>query len=160
MANQNIEMKHLNGSGTYDTLYPKTLSTNTIISDTIATEMGLESGATVDEALSTLQEKVVKIYKGSYIGNGQGGQEHPNQLSFDFTPKILLISDGGTGKYGVSPYVWGAQQICVSRTLSGDGHALEATTTSDNTITWYHADSIPQFQLNQENYEYYYCAIG
>lgn len=158
MANQNIEMKHLNGSGTYDTLYPKTLSTNTIISDTIATEMGLESGATVDEALSTLQEKVVKIYKGSYIGNGQVGQEHPNQLSFDFTPKILLISDGGAGKFGVSPYVWGAQQIYVSK--SEGGHALEATTTSDNTIAWYYAGSAAQFQLNQENYEYYYCAIG
>ena len=54
MPNQKIEIKHLNGAGTYDTLYPKTLSINTIISDATAIEMGLSSGTTVDEALSAL----------------------------------------------------------------------------------------------------------
>lgn len=54
MADKNIEMQILNGSGTYDVLYPKTLGQNTIISDSVASEMGLSSGATVDQALSTL----------------------------------------------------------------------------------------------------------
>lgn len=54
MAEKNITMNHLNGSGTYDTLYPKTTASQTIVSDAVATEMGLSSGATVDEALSSL----------------------------------------------------------------------------------------------------------
>lgn len=54
MADKNIQMQILNGSGVYDALYPKTLDRNTIISDSVASEMGLSSGATVDQALSTL----------------------------------------------------------------------------------------------------------
>jgi len=54
MSNKNIEMKCLNVSGEYDTLYPKTLGSNIIVDDLIASEIGLDSGATVDEALSML----------------------------------------------------------------------------------------------------------
>lgn len=48
---KNIEMKHLNGSGEYEPLYPKTLAGNTIISNATATEIGVSVGSTVDEAL-------------------------------------------------------------------------------------------------------------
>ena len=54
MANKNIEMKQMNSSGSYDNLYPKTLSTNVTISSSTASAMGLASTATVDQALSTL----------------------------------------------------------------------------------------------------------
>ena len=67
MPNQKIEIKHLNGAGTYDTLYPKTLSINTIISDATAIEMGLSSGTTVDEALSALQLKKTQYEVGDII---------------------------------------------------------------------------------------------
>ena len=66
MADKNIQMQILNGSGAYDTLYPKTLGRNTIISDSIASEMGLSSGATVDQALSTLQSKTAPDWTRDY----------------------------------------------------------------------------------------------
>lgn len=67
MADKNIEMQILNGSGTYDALYPKTLGQNTIISDSVASEMGLSSGATVDQALSTLQSNNGTFSLNTYV---------------------------------------------------------------------------------------------
>jgi hypothetical protein len=60
MASQEIkfEMKHLNESGEYDSLYPKTLSTITIVSDDAATKVGLSANASVDEAIKELAEKI------------------------------------------------------------------------------------------------------
>lgn len=111
MANQNIEMKHLNGSGTYDTLYPKTLSTNTIISNATATEMGLSSGATVDQALSTLQSNYKKrelqlifnqsykvtsayTYNGSFDQIGVGGEVYNAIKDYDIITLSVETSEG------------------------------------------------------------------
>lgn len=63
MANQNIEIKQMNGSGTYDILYPKTLSTNTLLSNTTAGALGLSSGSNVDQALSKVQ---LNLNKGAF----------------------------------------------------------------------------------------------
>lgn len=102
MANQNIEMKHLNGSGTYDTLYPKTLGSNVIISDAVAMELGLGSGATVDQALDFFSEYNLYWWRRRPFDNPDSDWEYIKSTMEDAYP--IGVADGYMYEYLGIPF--------------------------------------------------------
>lgn len=149
MANQNIEMKHLNGSGTYDTLYPKTLGQNTIIGDSVATEIGLSKGATVDQALSTLQSKQ-SYSKDETLSNstktmfGLGLDSLPNDVFKKLASSVFYDVDAGT-KYKLGEKWNLSKTISISNYIKG----LSNDSAPDNDI--YVDDEIVLAGINSKN---------
>lgn len=112
--------------------------------------------AGVEALWTNAKATFTKIDTGSYEGTGEYKAESPNTLTFPFTPKVVLISDGGSGGYGVAPYVWGAEKMIVVK--GNAANAKLAVTINGNTMSWY--DSSVQGQLNQDGYTYRYVALG
>ena len=99
-----------------------------------------------------------RVSFGTYIGTGQYGPDHPNQLQFDFWPIIVIISDHGRDQhFFIYPQKYGD--------LYRDDYGYVYDTLVDwvdNSLRWYvdgqkiDADK----QLNTIGNEYRYVAIG
>ena len=107
----------------------------------------------------------VKVAAGTYTGTGTYGPDHPNSLTFDFTPKLFLLFPAlahqgqdfyavpGIAQYNPCVVVWGAT------TLLGDGTGSNRITYSGNTISWW-TNAVAQNQYNTSGQIYHYAAIG
>ena len=51
-----------------------------------------EDLAKIDNALNQLAGSTLHIASGSYAGTGEAGAEHPNQLTFGFVPKMVVLT--------------------------------------------------------------------
>ena len=109
-----------------------------------------------------------KIQTGSYTGTGKSGSSNQNSLTFNFTPKIVIIM--GTG--GQYPASYGAYGLFMHQHPTYRGHRGSGTpfyglvTWSGNTMSWYcdydgsgNSDKIAG-QLNTTGYTYEWVAIG
>ena len=107
----------------------------------------------------------VKIVTGSWTGNGTYGEEHPNVLTFDFEPKLLVLFCSRAAS------IWGTTGDMNHTIMLRDATTKliysnrynNVVTFQGNTVSWYTtetSDSAATFQLNQNNITYYYAAIG
>ncbi len=99
--------------------------------------------------------------KGTYTGTGTVGEDNQNSLTFEFTPKIVIISGGSTG-FGV--YLWGDTRF-IPVMLSSSTTMYEIVTVSGNTMSWYattgqSTNATAQYQFNTKSTKYSYIAIG
>lgn len=114
-----------------------------------------------------------KIATGSYKGTGKYGASNPNSLTFDFTPKIVIIwdeetwSDSNDRASLPSIYPWGAVTFWARDYGDNTGKSCNASV-SGNTMSWYHSGEA-MYQLNKVDvknnvrtitYIYKYIAIG
>lgn len=83
----------------------------------------------------------VKMETGSYVGTGTYGADNPNELTFPFEPKLVIIMQD-TGRS--SGRIW-----------AGNGHW---GTLEGNTLSWY--ESTAANQMNTSGSTYYYVALG
>lgn len=91
----------------------------------------------------------VKIEAGSYVGTGTSGQSNPNELTFQFAPKMVVVTATGAAGLGASTgMLWNGNPTIGSKSVTLDGNAL----------SWY--DSSAANQLNTSGTTYYYVAIG
>lgn len=91
----------------------------------------------------------VKIEAGSYVGTGTSGQSNPNELTFQFAPKMVVVTETGAAGLGASTgMLWNGNPTIGSKSVTLDGNAL----------SWY--DSSAAKQLNTSGTIYYYVAIG
>ena len=112
-----------------------------------------------------------QVATGSYTGTGTYGEGNPCSLTFDFAPKIVIITVQSSGLYPKNGY-WGSD--CFIWTY-GQTRVLKyaSNTTSDitcslsgNTLSWYHgSQSIDDNkrasgQCNVSGEKYLYLAIG
>ena len=107
---------------------------------------------------------------GSYIGTGTGGLSAPNSLTFDFTPRLVIIC--GDTKYGSGFADYSCKIIAVRGITSTDSIGEDGTSAyvaiewTDKGLSWYgrsssSSDSIlAKYQLNTSGKTYYYVAIG
>lgn len=100
-------------------------------------------GGTLDKALELIAPAVnpAVIAVGTYTGNGQFGQSHPNTLTFSKQPLIVII-------YG--PNI----TLSISSTDTSSTAYISGTT-----ATWYSTESA-EAQLNSSGVEYSYVAIA
>ena len=105
-----------------------------------------------------------RIAVGSYEGTGTYGQANPNSLTFDFAPKLVVITRNAVGSSGQGTVLVGGQTKS-----SGIGHSSSNSlslylTWEGNTVSWYTADvsgggsASDQFNINGGIY--HYCALG
>lgn len=100
--------------------------------------------------------KGAKIATGSYKGTGTSGASNPCKLTFNFTPKVVMIYGGDTGYMPCAfPYMWGSAYMSLQ--LASYDFLCEVTV-SGNTMSWYYNDAA--WQLNASGKTYQYVAIG
>ena len=104
-----------------------------------------------------------KIQIGSYTGTGscfgKDGDTAKNQISFNFAPKIIFIK----GENSASGETWFTPQDKEFSVYGGEGvyANMVAWNSSNNTVTWYCADSTnSRHQLNGTLEKYNFIAIG
>lgn len=99
-----------------------------------------------------------KIELTSYIGSGLYGSSNPNNVTFSFNPKLVII----LLKNDTSP---GYKMISLKGQMI-TGSALASSTTIENTITWinnglsWYTTASQDKQLNVANTEYIVLGIG
>ena len=151
------------------------LSKKTLLKDATAALYGLDATAVPDEVpvaarslISTAQgtaDSKCKIVSGSYTGTGTYGGDNKNSLTFDGTPKLLIVSStvssayGGSRTYPQLIFVYGESGSIASLITNGSDIFASATVSrSGNTVSWYSADAAAQ-QLNVSGTKYNYIAI-
>ena len=97
--------------------------------------------------ISDLQSKgVLRVESGSYTGTGTYGLANPNTLTFDFTPKILIVDD-----YVIPCTCTSYQKHYTSQFIN--------VTWGNNSVSWYCTDS-QYAQYNESGKTYNYMVIG
>ncbi len=103
----------------------------------------------------------VQIATGSYVGTNKYGESNPNSLTFEFTPKFVLIFWAENGSPNNAMAFLSADGGCSYNPAGSNGQYYYASiitvNITGNTITWY-ASSL-QIQMNG-SVKYQYFAIG
>ena len=114
--------------------------------------------------LGQIGEKV-RISSGSYAGTGTYGESNPSVLSFDFEPKLVvitcvsyLVSSGSAGYFPASfgIFVKGASSIAVQ----ADGEHSSCLFSLERNVLIRRSNTGPGCQFNGSGTTYYYIAIG
>ena len=113
---------------------------------------------------------MAQIATGSYMGTGTYGNSNPNTLTFNFKPKYVLIYGTLTsGRNGITGYVFPClfltnvytQYAYISNSITNEYSWAKV---NENTLSWYssvdNASNAQNQQANNNNYTYYYIAIG
>lgn len=126
--------------------------------DRIQMEDFNSNNAKIDAALAG----GAKIATGSYTGTGQYGASHPNTLTFDFAPKLVLISQAdnevrssmllisGQTRGGLFPNYGSSSGNVIKNYISWSG----------TSVSWYAERNESDQQLNAGGVRYLYLAIG
>lgn len=104
----------------------------------------------------------VKIATGSYKGTGTYGSSNANTLTFEFTPKFILILKTPIGSNLRFGYLFPQNGIFFTcqngySTTTPSANDSTSISTSGNSVSWYYSSAAGQ--LN-ENVLYYYVALG
>ena len=117
----------------------------------------------VDSALAALGEAIAaapKIAVGSYTGSGSCGASSPRTLTFAFQPKLVIVVENSWDYLKAGTALISGQSL--SAGIGGgtnSGACLGLTVSwSGNSVTWYGPSA--EKQLDIENCEYFYCAVG
>ena len=112
----------------------------------------------------------VRMATGSYVGTGQYGSSNPNILTFDFEPKLVFVQY--IGSTTIIPLgimfcqVEGQRNNGITFTYSRDTSQVRnlRVERKGNTVNWYtledNSNYGPEYQLNVQNEQYSYIAIG
>lgn len=109
--------------------------------------------------LGQLGEKV-RIAKGEYTGTGTYGSANPNTLTFDFEPKLLLVTQRNSQAYPsgsgwTSMFIW--KENMKSTMVYGNGLYFNR---AGNSLSYYTDGSVADRQMNQSGVVYDYIALG
>lgn len=104
-----------------------------------------------------------EVYQTSYVGTGAYGSANPNTLSFDFVPKLVMItilsgSNAQVPTFFTQGYAW-SYFMNVSGTSAGSttvtASAIVVTWSEDGkTLSWYGKGTVATMQLNADGYTY------
>ena len=106
--------------------------------------------------VTSIQSKGVPRFSvGTYTGTGTYGKSNPNTLTFDFVPKVVIVTE--SNKYGNT-----INRIFWMSGMDRDGES-NYFTLNDKTLSWYFKSSDPNgalYQCNIKDDEYFYFALG
>ena len=174
-TDKNITMKQFNGTD-YDTLYPKTIAsqipdvyskTDIITAETLSRldlsadklpNDGFQQIKTLIDNVQSSTDSKAKIQTGSYVGTGTYGANNPCSLTFDFEPKLFIISQKFKSSGTTNFSIWMIAYYGINYGLIGNGYSAHVNISS-NAITYYDSDNAKN-QYNDTLYEYNYIVIG
>lgn len=110
----------------------------------------------VDDKFSQLPDPLNLKY-GTYVGTGTYGSSSPKSLTFEFSPRFVIV----TGPYSGSQVAWPLLFIRgnTSAFELGEGAYTCKATWSGKTLNWY-SDINAGRQMNYDGRTYYYVAFG
>ena len=115
------------------------------------------------------QAGAVQIATGSYVGTGTYGADHPCSLTFDFSPKLVVVQQtqarGGWGGDSGAGFLWQNGQISQEVSLNGPKSDTEADlrfNIEELQFSWYsnNSSSGAMFQENLQGVTYVYIAFS
>ena len=121
-----------------------------------------------NDAFAAIDAAMPRIAVGTYTGTGECGSSHPNTLTFDFPPKIVIIKRKAHDSMPTIIFCADTQAQSYGTPSSGGDLTVS---TSGNSVSWFHngghwapsttGGSSPDatLQLNDAA-EYLYFAIG
>lgn len=125
------------------------------------------------EVWSLAKGKFTQVATGQYTGTGKYGSGNPNTLTFDFAPKLVIVSrESGISFETINDdtfnhsFVWHEGNTSVSVAGKSGSYIYGKTVTfsrNGTTLSWYCKDgtndtSMPQ--CNTSGTVYHYIAIG
>ena len=106
------------------------------------------------ECIQSALDAGVQIETGSYVGTGTYGASNPNTLTFEFSPKFIVIQPKD------DTYADGSFYLFFSRGVLYTGMNGHTTVSwSSNSVSWYDSQNF-HYQLNRANQTYIFTAIG
>ena len=113
----------------------------------------------VGQPMSSLP-KMVKLETGAYVGTGTYGESNPNSITFEFTPKLVLIyrDNVNSGIPMLFPYIWGEKYFYVGSNITSGNYQQVTVSINGNVMSWYAAGNA-SYQLNQSGDVYHYIAL-
>ena len=111
--------------------------------------------AKIDAALAGMP----KIVTGTYTGTGAYGQSNANSLTFDFTPKAVLICKQDIYNAGNAYMFLVSGQSRTAQFNSTGGGDCSYCNWSGNIVSWYSTYKAAS-QLNEDGVSYCYVAWG
>lgn len=100
---KNVEIKQLNQNGNYENIYPKTISNQVILQDSLKKSLGLSNTATTDETFSEISQQLsdlsIKDFPKKYLWSKMhdvGPNEDAQQLG---QTAICSAMDNGSGTW-------------------------------------------------------------
>ena len=109
---------------------------------------------TLGQNVATLMQQSVRMTQGYYVGDGTYGESHPNTLTFDFTPVLVLVyTKGNTGNTVILAHMLRGIDLA-----EGFASGFIPVTWSNRGVSWYAA--VADWQGNKNGQVYYYIAIG
>ena len=156
--------------------------------DALTGILPVNKGGTGQSSLEALlaalkQAGAVQIATGSYVGTGTYGADHPCSLTFNFLPKLIMITRYHTGTSSID-YIFpgdseGNYWLMDANTLADSGASLSGyvgtgfgrvfgygggasvgyKSSDQRTIYWYSGNDAAS-QFNSDGTTYYYAAIG
>ncbi len=133
------------------------------------------SGAYYYEYLGTVGGAQVRVSTGTYAGASESGADHPNRLTFDFTPQVIFLycqSYTGTSSPAsetanrTAAGIRGSNIRPFLHSGSGGEYVELVTTWGASYIEWYRhysnseSESYWDQQMNRLNYNYGYIVVG
>ena len=145
-------------------ILPSTFAVYTDSSGNIYTEQEYETKLTdvLGNLISIPADQIkdgVKIATGSYTGTGTYGQSNANSLTFDFTPKAVLICKQDMYNAGNAYMFLVSGQSRTAQFNSTGGGDCSYCNWSGNTVSWYSTYKAAS-QLNEDDVSYCYVAVG
>lgn len=104
------------------------------------------------EYLGKLGDKA-RVQVVSYVGTGTYESDHPNSLTFNFVPKVVMITCGGDTN--IFHAIYGMIEVVTDLST---GYYVTVKW-SKKTLSWYSNDG-PSYQMNDSGDKYYAVAIG
>lgn len=114
-----------------------------------------------NQKLEAVLSQMPRIAVGSYTGKGTYGNDNQNTLTFDFQPKLVVISKNELETSGAgTTFIYGQTQNAGASYIYQNNTSLSIHITwGDKTVSWY-SDSTADRQLNSADATYFYYAIG
>ena len=104
-----------------------------------------------------------RIAFGTYTGDATYGESHPNTLTFDFEPKLVIVQDLLGSAMDVPADLESKSTMLMIRGLDRfyfcNMNQYVILTWEGNSVSWYNTQS-PRYQHNSDNADYLYLAIG
>ena len=144
--------------------------------DALTGILPVNKGGTGQSSLEALlaalkQAGAVQIATGSYVGTGTFGADHPCSLTFDFSPKIVIVQQasalsGFNSNSCGSGFLWLAEQTSQNQSLNGShsysGSASLVFKLEGTQIRWYSEETGGYgiaYQENVSGQKYSFLAI-
>lgn len=142
------------------------LNKASLLKDATAALFGLGTDAVPDDALSAIKTLIdganananakAKFATGSYRGTGTYGSRNKNSLTFDFEPKLVLLSQNYNNGIHVAPLIRGSNYAGVQNSANTK---VLTVSWKGNSVSWYGTESAA-LQFNNSDRTYAYAAIG